>query len=85
MPISYAHDDKGANKTAAKIRRLTGRRARDSYRPTCEPVSECERAVEEAAEALDGLDVLVNNAGVVHPAASSIRMRPSTTRSSTST
>src|ERR687897_2424103 len=62
----YAHNDRGANKTAAKIRRLTGGELA-LVQADLRAISECERAVEEAAEALGGLDVLVNNAGVVRP------------------
>src|SRR5687768_2305431 len=62
----YAHNDRGANKTAAKIRRLTGGELA-LVQADLRAISECERAVKDAAEALGGLDVLVNNAGVVHP------------------
>jgi NAD(P)-dependent dehydrogenase (short-subunit alcohol dehydrogenase family) len=62
----FAHNDRGANKTAAELRRLTGGELA-LVQADLRAISECKRAVEDAAEALGGLDVLVNNAGVVHP------------------
>lgn len=66
VAIQHAYDDKGDNETDAKISVLTGSRPAIVQADLLH-VSECERAVEEAAEALGGLDVLVNNAGAVHP------------------
>ena len=66
VAIQHAYDDKAANETATKISGLTGREPA-IVQADLRHVSECDRAVEVAAEALDGLDVLVNNAGVVHP------------------
>ena len=66
VAIQHAYDDKVANETATKISGLTGRK-HAIVQADLRHVSECDRAVEEAAEALDGLDVLVNNAGAVRP------------------
>lgn len=66
VAIQHAYNDRGANETAAKISVLTGSRPA-LVQADLLHVSECERAVEEAAEVLGGLDVLVNNAGAVHP------------------
>jgi NAD(P)-dependent dehydrogenase (short-subunit alcohol dehydrogenase family) len=64
--IQHAYNDKVANEIATKISGLTGSEPA-IVQADLRHVSECDRAVEEAAEALDGLDVLVNNAGVVRP------------------
>src|SRR5918995_5324749 len=64
--IQHSYNDKVANETATKISGLTGSEPA-IVKADLRHVSECDRAVEEAAEALDGLDVLVNNAGVVRP------------------
>ena len=66
VAVQHAYDDKAANETATKISGLTGREPA-IVQADLRAISECERAVEDAAEALGGLDVLVNNAGVVHP------------------
>src|SRR5215204_2940971 len=66
VAIQHTYDDKVANETATKISGLTGRE-HEIVQADLRHVFECDRAVEEAAEALDGLDVLVNNAGVVRP------------------
>lgn len=66
VAIQHAYDDKVANETATKISGLSGSEPAN-VQADLRHVSECDRAVEEAAEALDGLDVLVNNAGVVRP------------------
>jgi len=66
VAIQHAYDDEVANETATKISGLTGSEPA-IIQADLRHVSECDRAVEEAAKTLDGLDVLVNNAGVVHP------------------
>jgi NAD(P)-dependent dehydrogenase (short-subunit alcohol dehydrogenase family) len=66
VAVQHAYDDKAANEIATKISGLTGREPA-IVQADLRAISECERAVEDAAEALGGLDVLVNNAGVVHP------------------
>jgi NAD(P)-dependent dehydrogenase (short-subunit alcohol dehydrogenase family) len=50
--------------TLAEIEGLPGAPRAVAVRGDLRKVSECERVVEEAADALGGLDVLVNNAGV---------------------
>jgi glucose 1-dehydrogenase len=66
VAIQHVYNDRDANETAAKISVLTGSKPA-IVKADLLHVSECERAVEEAVEALGGLDVLVNNAGAVHP------------------
>ena len=66
VAIQHAYNDRGASETAPKISGLTGSKPTIVH-ADLRHVYECDRAVEEAAKALDGLDVLVNNAGVVHP------------------
>jgi glucose 1-dehydrogenase len=66
VAIQHAYDDEVANETAMKISGLTGSEPA-IVQADLRHVSECDRTVEEAAKALGGLDVLVNNAGVVHP------------------
>ncbi len=62
VAIHYAHSAGGAEATAAEIREAGGTAVvlgGDLGR-----AAECRRVVDEAARALGGLDVLVNNAGV---------------------
>ncbi len=63
VAVQYAHSERDAAETAAKLRPLTGGEPA-VVQADLRAVSECERTVEEAAEALGGFDVLVNNPGV---------------------
>lgn len=63
VAVQYAHSERDAAETSAKLRRLTGGEPA-VVQADLRAVSECDRTVEEAAEALGGLDVLVNNPGV---------------------
>ncbi|MGI8911195.1 MAG: SDR family NAD(P)-dependent oxidoreductase [Rubrobacteraceae bacterium] len=60
VAVHYAHTE--PDETAAEIEKLGGKAA--TVQGDLSKVSECERTVDEAAEALGGLDILVNNAGV---------------------
>jgi glucose 1-dehydrogenase len=62
VAIHYAHSEKDANETASEIERLGVGHA--LVQGDLSKASECERVVDEAANSLGGLDVLVNNAGV---------------------
>lgn len=62
LAIHYAHSEAGALQTVAQIRRLGGKAV--ALRGDLSLVSECRRVVDEAAQALGGLDILVNNSGV---------------------
>jgi NAD(P)-dependent dehydrogenase (short-subunit alcohol dehydrogenase family) len=62
VAVHYAHSEKDANETATEVKRLGGKPA--LVQGDLSKTAECERVVNEAARALDGLDVLVNNAGV---------------------
>jgi glucose 1-dehydrogenase len=60
VAVHYAHSE--PDETVSSIARLGGEAP--TIQGDLSKVSECERTVNEAAEALGGLDVLVNNAGV---------------------
>jgi glucose 1-dehydrogenase len=62
VAVHYAHSEKDANETASEVERLGGRHA--LVQGDLSKVAECARVVDEAANSLGGLDVLVNNAGV---------------------
>jgi glucose 1-dehydrogenase len=62
VAVHYAHSDAGARNTVAGIRADGGRAVALGGDLTA--VAECRRVVDEAAAALGGLDLLVNNAGV---------------------
>jgi glucose 1-dehydrogenase len=62
IAVHYAHSEKDANETASEIERLGVGHA--LVQGDLSRVVECERVVDEAANSLGGLDVLVNNAGV---------------------
>jgi glucose 1-dehydrogenase len=62
VAVHYAHSEKEANETVAEIERLGAGHA--LVQGDLSRVGECERVVDQAAAALGGLDVLVNNAGV---------------------
>ena len=59
--ITYSRDEDGADETAQEVRSY-GRRAEVRHLDLADG-AEVPRAIEELAEALGGLDVLVNNAG----------------------
>jgi NAD(P)-dependent dehydrogenase (short-subunit alcohol dehydrogenase family) len=63
VAVHYAHSERDGAETSAKLRRLTGDEPA-VVQADLRASSECDRTVEEAAEALGGLDVLVNNPGV---------------------
>ncbi len=60
VAVHYAHSE--PDDTVARIEDLGGKAA--TVQGDLSEVAECERTVDEAASALGGLDVLVNNAGV---------------------
>lgn len=62
VAVHYAHDEEDASETLARIREFGGRA--NSIQADLRDVEECERVVDEAAEALGGLDALINNAGI---------------------
>ena len=62
VAVHYAHSEQDANETASEIERLGVGHA--LVQGDLSKASECERVVDEAANSLGGLDVLVNNAGV---------------------
>jgi glucose 1-dehydrogenase len=60
VAVHYAHTE--PEETVAQIERLGGKAA--TVQGDLSNIGECERIVDAAAEALGGLDTLVNNAGV---------------------
>lgn len=60
VAVHYAHTE--PEETVKEIEHAGGRSA--TVRGDLARVADCERVVEEAADALGGLDVLINNAGV---------------------
>ncbi|MEW6637044.1 MAG: glucose 1-dehydrogenase [Actinomycetota bacterium] len=62
VAVHYPPFEGSAGETVAQIEKLGARAS--TVAGDLRSVSECERVVDEAAEALGGLDVLVNNAGV---------------------
>jgi glucose 1-dehydrogenase/3-oxoacyl-[acyl-carrier protein] reductase len=62
VAVHYASSEAGARQTVAEIERAGGRAV--ALRGDLGRVEECRRVVDEAAGALGGLDVLVNNSGV---------------------
>ena len=62
VAVHYASSEDGARQTVAEIERAGGRAV--ALRGDLGRVEECRRVVDEAAGALGGLDVLVNNSGV---------------------
>jgi NAD(P)-dependent dehydrogenase (short-subunit alcohol dehydrogenase family) len=62
VAVHYAHSEKDANETTSEVERLGGGHA--LVQGDLSKAGECARVVDEAANSLGGLDVLVNNAGV---------------------
>ena len=62
VAIHYAHSGDGAKATVAEIEAAGGTAV--ALRGDLGLVADCRRVVDEAAQALGGLDLLVNNAGV---------------------
>jgi glucose 1-dehydrogenase len=57
VAVHYAHSEKDANETVTEVKRLGGKPA--LVQGDLSKKEECERVVDEAARALDGLDVLI--------------------------
>jgi NAD(P)-dependent dehydrogenase (short-subunit alcohol dehydrogenase family) len=62
VALHYAHSRGGAEEAAEEIRRAGGHAV--VVGGDLRSVAECRRVVDEAATALGGLDILVNNTGV---------------------
>jgi NAD(P)-dependent dehydrogenase (short-subunit alcohol dehydrogenase family) len=62
VAVQYAHSGQGALETVAEIERGGGLAV--AIQGDLRDVAACQRVVDEAAERLGGVDVLVNNAGV---------------------
>src|SRR4051812_35535679 len=66
VAVHYAHSSTGAKQTVAEIRAM-GRRA-TAIQGNLGVVADCRRVVDAAADALGGLDILVNNGGITRTA-----------------
>lgn len=64
VAIHYAHNEENAEDTVSRIEKLGGGSRGAVIQADLRDADECGRVVEEAADVLGGLDVLVNNAGV---------------------
>ena len=62
VAVHYAHSDRGARETVEQIQQQGGRAV--AVGGDLSEVDACFRVVDEAASALGGLDILVNNGGV---------------------
>lgn len=62
VAVHYSHSEAGARETVASIQGDGGNAI--ALRGDLQVVDECRRVVDEAASALGGLDILVNNSGV---------------------
>jgi NAD(P)-dependent dehydrogenase (short-subunit alcohol dehydrogenase family) len=62
VAVHYAHSEQGARETVAEIERDGGRGV--AVCGDLGHVAECRRVVDEAADRLGGVDILVNNSGV---------------------
>jgi glucose 1-dehydrogenase/3-oxoacyl-[acyl-carrier protein] reductase len=62
VAVHYASSEAGARQTVEQIERAGGRAV--ALHGDLGRIEECQRVVDEAARALGGLDVLVNNSGV---------------------
>ena len=62
VAVHYYQSENGALETVAQISELGGRAV--AVHGDLRLVDDCVRVVDEAAEALGGLDILVNNSGV---------------------
>ncbi len=60
--VHYSHSEAGARQTVSAIQNEGGKAG--AIQGDLRSVDECRRVVEEAAETLGGLDILVNNSGV---------------------
>lgn len=65
--LHYAHSSEGATQSVAEIAGQGGRAM--AIQGDLSEIPECRRVVDEAAEFLGGLDILVNNSGVTRRAA----------------
>ena len=62
VAVHYAHSEAGARETVEELRRLGGSAV--AVGGDLSRVGDCRRVVDEAAAALGGVDILVNNSGV---------------------
>src|ERR1700693_288063 len=61
VAVHFSHSEAGAQETVASIKKDGG--AAIALRADLQLVPECRQVVDQAAEALGGLDILVNNSG----------------------
>jgi glucose 1-dehydrogenase/3-oxoacyl-[acyl-carrier protein] reductase len=60
--VHYSHSEAGARETVAAIEKAGGKSI--AFKADLRDVDQCRRIVDATAEALGGLDILVNNSGV---------------------